>query len=228
MPTFWKIGHRGAAGYEPENTFRSFEKALELGADAIEFDVRQTKDGYLVIMHDEKVNRTTDGNGLIKEFTLRELWRLDAGKGELIPELADVFCYFGKRTFLHVELKEKNLAEQVLRLINVYDCLDSVIVSAFPSSWSELFIMKSNEPKLKIAFAVRTESEAGLASELTFEKDIFSIHASFDATLKIKSNADFVSNKSLIFSWTCDDPARIEKVKSLGVNGIFSNYPDRV
>src|SRR3989344_540836 len=211
MPTFWKIGHRGAAGYEPENTFCSFEKALELGADAIEFDVRKTKDGNLVIMHDETVDRTTNGRGPIKDFTLKELWRLNAGKEELIPDLADVFCCFGKRTFLHVELKEKNLAEQALRLMNVYNCVDAVIVSAFPSLWSELFLMKSKEPKVKIAFAVETESEAGLALELACEKDIFSIHVLFPTIVKIKSNSNFISNKNLIFSWTCDDPTQIDE-----------------
>lgn len=227
-PNFWKIGHRGAAGYEPENTFRSFEKALELGADAIEFDVQKTKDGKLVIIHDETVDRTTNGKGSLNNFTLKELWRFDAGKGEMIPEFADVLCCFGKRTFLHIELKENGLIEQTLRLINIYDCLDSVIVSAFSSLWPDLFLLKSKEPKLKIALAVGAEADVESASELACEKDIFSINASFKATLKIKSNPNFIPKKSLIFSWTCDDLDQINKVKSLGVNGIFSNYPDRL
>ena len=226
MPKFWKIGHRGAAGYEPENTLRSFEKALELKADAIEFDVRKTKDGKLAIMHDATVDRTTNGRGLIKDFTLKELWRLDAGKGEIIPELADVFCCFGHQMFLHVELKEKDLAEQVSRLANVYDCLDTIIVSAFPSLWGELFSMKTQEPSLKIGLAVGKTAEAMLALDIASEKDIFSIHALFAESLHLKSG--YVPAGIRIFSWTINKPEETKKVKEWGVDGAFSDYPDRL
>ena len=73
-----RIGHRGARAYEPENTLRSFKKALEIGVDAVEFDVRKTKDNKLVVIHDADVKRTTDGEGLVSELTLKEIrvfWR---------------------------------------------------------------------------------------------------------------------------------------------------------
>ncbi|MGE0368474.1 MAG: glycerophosphodiester phosphodiesterase, partial [Candidatus Dadabacteria bacterium] len=84
-PLFVKIAHRGASAYEPENTIRSFERAIGMKAEMIEFDVRQSMDGRLVVIHDAKVDRTTDGKGLVSEKTLAELKTLDAGEGERIP-----------------------------------------------------------------------------------------------------------------------------------------------
>src|SRR5690606_34804670 len=84
------VGHRGAMGVEPENTLRSFRRALADGVDAIELDVRRTSDGVLVICHDSKTSRTTDGEGEIHELTLAELRAFDAGQGERIPTFDEV------------------------------------------------------------------------------------------------------------------------------------------
>jgi glycerophosphoryl diester phosphodiesterase len=86
-----RIGHRGAAGHEPENTLHSFEAAVQLGADMVEFDVHVCGSGELVAIHDETVDRTTDGSGAVARMNLRELKALDAGKGEKIPTLREVF-----------------------------------------------------------------------------------------------------------------------------------------
>ena len=94
---FLLISHRGASHYEPENTLRSFRKALEMGSSAIEFDVRKSCDGRLVVIHDSKVDRTTDGKGAVSGKTLDELKSLDAGCGERIPTLEEVFENFGGR-----------------------------------------------------------------------------------------------------------------------------------
>ena len=89
MKNFFIIGHRGACYYEPENTLRSFKKALKLKCKYIECDVRLTKDNKIVIMHDETVNRTTNGKGSVKDFTLKELKKLNAGKGDKIPTVQE-------------------------------------------------------------------------------------------------------------------------------------------
>ena len=80
-----RIGHRGAAGHEPENTLRSIERAIELGVDFVEMDVQLTRDGHLVILHDKRVDRTTNGRGYVSQMSLAEVQALDAGKGEKIP-----------------------------------------------------------------------------------------------------------------------------------------------
>src|SRR4030066_2090571 len=87
--TMLRIGHRGARAYEPENTLRSFREALEIGVDAVEFDVRKTRDNHLVVIHDADVKRTTNGKGLVADLTLKEIKDLSTGKGEKIPTLEE-------------------------------------------------------------------------------------------------------------------------------------------
>jgi len=101
-----KIGHRGAKGYEPENTLRSFQKALELNVDAVELDVRRTKDGAIVVIHDAEVDRTTNGKGLVSELTLKEIKELDIEKGEKIPTLEEALDFLDKKVKIFIELKE--------------------------------------------------------------------------------------------------------------------------
>src|SRR4030065_2440741 len=92
-----RIGHRGARAYEPENTLRSFKKALEIGVDAVELDVRKTKDNQLVVIHDADVKRTTDGEGLVCELTLAQIKGFSAGEGEKIPTLQEALDFLDKR-----------------------------------------------------------------------------------------------------------------------------------
>ncbi len=121
------IGHRGARGLEPENTMRSFRKALELGVDYIECDVHMTKDGRIVLMHDHTVDRTTNSSGRVNNFTFDEIRSLDAGKGERIPTLQELLdlvrtpfaqAFFkGLRVKLHIELKDEAATEPTVRLV---------------------------------------------------------------------------------------------------------------
>jgi len=125
------IGHRGAEAYEPENTLRSFRRAVELGADMVELDVHHiSKDGRLVVMHDGTLDRTTDGTGRIEDHTAEEIQALDAGQGEHVPLLDDVLA-FAKGTIqvnLHTELG--TAAPDVLSAIVESDMLDEVLVTA--------------------------------------------------------------------------------------------------
>lgn len=112
------MGHRGAAGIEPENTMRSFEKAVALGVDWIEMDVHLTKDGHLVVIHDDRVDRTTNGRGLVHEMTLKEIQTLDAGKGERVPLLREILSAFRDRPVkMQVELKAEGTAQAVVDLL---------------------------------------------------------------------------------------------------------------
>jgi len=115
-----KIGHRGAMGYAPENTIKSFKKALELNVDAIELDVYVCKSGELVVIHDDKVDRTTNGKGYVVEKTLDELRNLDAGDGEKIPLLSEVLDVINKQVKINIELKGTNTAKPVNDLIERY------------------------------------------------------------------------------------------------------------
>ncbi len=115
------IGHRGARGVEPENTMRSFRKALELGVDYIECDVHLTKDGHIVLMHDHTVDRTTNSTGPVNSFTFDEIRRLDAGKGEIIPTLQELLDLPRGKVKLHIELKDETATEATVRLVEKYE-----------------------------------------------------------------------------------------------------------
>lgn len=243
MSEFIKIGHRGAAGHEPENTIRSFVKAIKLGADAIEFDVRLSADKKVVVIHDATVDRTTNGRGLVNNFSYEELRRFDAGKGEKIPTLEQVFGILGKgnpwgwKPFFNIELKECGMEKEVLSLIERYHLIDSVVISAFDmfenepgdtSRWDNLFALKQSEPDLRIALLAERQETPGIAIYLAANLGkIYAINPSRKiVTQRMIENAHEKGVK--IFVWTVNHPSEIVRIKALGVDGIFSDYPDRL
>jgi glycerophosphoryl diester phosphodiesterase len=137
------IAHRGASAYAPENTLAAFELAVIHGADAIELDVDLTRDGQLVVMHDETIDRTTDGHGRVRDLTLADIRRVDAGAwkdaayaGERVPLLEEVFEAVGQRVLIDVELKDMSLRGNGLEaavavLIEKHDLADRVLISSF-------------------------------------------------------------------------------------------------
>ncbi|RLI24029.1 glycerophosphoryl diester phosphodiesterase [Candidatus Bathyarchaeota archaeon] len=124
-------GHRGAAGLEPENTLRSIRKAIELRVDQVEVDVHLTRDGEIVVIHDERVDRTTNGRGYVRDFTFKELRKLDAGKGERIPTLREVLNLTVGRVVLQIELKGEGTVEPVVRLIEEMGAENWVTITSF-------------------------------------------------------------------------------------------------
>ena len=136
------IGHRGGAKGFPENTLVSFQKAVELGADGVEFDVQLTKDGEVVVIHDELIDRTMNGSGLVKDHTLQELRQMNAGeffspdfKEQKIPTLAEVLEIVQDLSVINIELKNylpyPELEEKVLKLVDQFEIRDQVIISSF-------------------------------------------------------------------------------------------------
>jgi len=126
------VGHRGIPAEEPENTLRSVKRALEVGADYVEVDVRSSKDGYIVVIHDETVDRTSSGSGYVRDMTLNDLRRLDFGKGERIPLLSEVLeLVRSMRGKLIVEIKETGIEDKVLDIIENCGMLGDVIIVSF-------------------------------------------------------------------------------------------------
>jgi glycerophosphoryl diester phosphodiesterase len=114
------IGHRGACGYEPENSLASFKKALELKVDAIELDVHALKTGELVVIHDSTVDRTTNGKGYVRDYSFEKLRKLDAGNGEQIPTLQEVLDLVDRQVPINIELKGIGTAGSVSDVIDQY------------------------------------------------------------------------------------------------------------
>ena len=141
------VGHRGAPLAEPENTLRSFRRALESGVAAVELDVQLTRDGRLAVIHDETLDRTTNGRGPVQNFTLAELQKLDAGKGEPIPTLEEVLELTRGRAQLLVEMKQPDSAPALLEFFRQHLAFDAARVISF---WHPAVkALKEAEPRLR-------------------------------------------------------------------------------
>ena len=126
-----RIGHRGARAYAPENTLTSFKKAIELDVNAVELDVRKTKDDRLVVIHDADVKRTTNGEGLVSELTLNQIKDLSSEGSEKIPTLEEVLDFLDKKVQVLIELKEAGYEKQVLEILHSKGLEKTVIITSF-------------------------------------------------------------------------------------------------
>ena len=223
-----KIGHRGAMGYAPENTLKSFQKALELNIDAIELDVYVCKSGELVVIHDDKVDRTTNGKGYVVEKTLDELRILNAGEGEKIPLLSEVLDLVNKKVQINIELKGIGTAKPVYELIEDYVknkswTYEHFIISSF--NHYELKTFKELNSNIKIG-ALIAGIPIGFA-EFAEKLNAHSVNLCIEFI-----NQEFVDDAHKrglkVYVWTVNDFDDINRIKSFNVDGILSNFPDRL
>jgi len=224
MPGFLIIGHRGAAGHEPENTLRSIRKALELGADAVEFDVH-CLDGRLVVFHDATLERTTNGRGSLALTPFDRLRELDAGMGERIPTLEEICDTVNRRAKLHIELKGRGTAGPVGEIIDHYVRkrgwrYDDFLVSSFHHD--ELAQLAGRSIPLGLLFSNSPARFASLAEKL----GAYSIHCKAAyATPALLEQAHGAGLK--VFVYTVNDSGAIARLRDLGVDGVFTDFPER-
>lgn len=221
----YTIGHRGAAALEPENTLCGFRKAIELGLDYVEFDVHRCKSGELVVIHDETVDRTTNGKGLVAEMTLQQLKKLDAGKGEKIPTLQEVIDVCKGKIKMYIELKAKGLEEDVVAAIINNKIVDDVMVKSFFHEYSknvkEIAIAKKLQLKTGILIVGNPVNivEVAKAAKADF---VSANHYFVDERM-----AKLLKNAGLgVTVWNCDNEYDINRMVKLGVDMIASNKPD--
>jgi glycerophosphoryl diester phosphodiesterase len=216
-----KIGHRGAASYEPENTLRSFQKAIELEVDMIELDIRKTKDGKIVVMHDAKVNRTTNGKGLVKSYTFDQIRKLDAGKGEKIPTLEEVISLVEGKCGIVIELKEPDTEKEVVELIKEKNIESRVIIVSFYPSI--LKTVKELYPDVKLGIITNKVPKDYL-------KIIKSMDVDYAMIRKDRLKGEYVDRLHKmglkVGAWTVDDKKYFKKLIDMGVDAITSNKPD--
>ena len=213
-----KIGHRGAKGYVAENTLASFEKALQLSVDMIELDVFLSKDNIPVVIHDKTIDRTTSGFGLVSGFSASEL--LEFG----IPTLQDVFQLVNNQCDINVEIKEFEAVKSVLDLIdsNIFS-KSKILISSF--DWNALQEVRFHDDEIRIGVLTETDLELAIA----FAKFIqaYSIHPYYH--LLTSENCQKMKNNHFkIFTWTVNEPEDIIFVKSFNVDGIITDFPDRI
>lgn len=215
------IAHRGASAYEPENTLRAIKRAIDLGADMIEVDVRATRDGHIVVIHDATVDRTTNGKGYVKDMTLKELKRLDAGLGERIPTLQEVISLVKGRAGLVIEVKVPGIEGEVLKMINEHKISDDVIITSFHHP-TLLRIKNLNERiQTGIIIASRPVRPAQLALDAKSDS-IFPKYTYLDSEMV----EDAHKHGLTIYPWTVNDLEDAELLIKMEVDGIVTNKPD--
>jgi glycerophosphoryl diester phosphodiesterase len=226
------IAHRGASNLAPENTLKAFMKAIELGADCIEFDVHQSKDGEIVIIHDANTFRTTGHLGLIKDMTLEEIKKLNCGDGEQIPTLEELINLARGKISLNCEIKAKGMTQKIVEILSETDFFESMIISSF--NHNELLKIKNLEPKVKIAALNPTRT--GWIINWFSRKNVIKTASknNFYAInpLYLIVNQKFINNAHendlKVFPWTVDSASSIESLIKMGVDGIISNDVSRV
>ena len=221
-----RIAHRGASDYAPENTLEAFRKAIKLKIEAVEFDVHHTKDGKLIVMHDHNVKRTTDSLGLIHEFSLKELRKFHEPNGESVPTLQEVINILKNKCICKIDIKDSNITEKVLRAIKDNKIENSVIITS--ELISVLKKTKNLFPEIKIelgGFQEKRPIKEMIKEVKDIKAEIISPHYSI-ITKKLVDESH--KNGLEVHVWTVDDPKLMKKMIKLGVDGITSNYADKI
>lgn len=226
--------HRGASGYAPENTLVAFQKAIELKADGIELDVQMTKDGQLVIIHDETVNRVSNAKGWVKDYTYEELRELNVNKkfpeyGKVtIPTLEEVYLLI-KDTDLVINVELKNsvvfyqgLEERVLQLTREMGLQERTIYSSF--NHYSIMRIKGLDPYVETAFLY----EDGYLDMpgYTAKHGVCALHPALYHLQYPNLIEDCKARGITLRVWTVNEMQDMKSLCELGIEGIITNYPD--
>jgi len=226
-PELYVIGHRGAMGYETENTLASIDKAVELGVPMIEIDVFKIASGDLVVFHDDEVDKLTDGSGPIEAMNLEQVKALTLEGGHRIPTLIEVLDTLDARTSLNIELKGSNTADDSVRIVREYIesqryTPDQFVFSSF--KWRELERVRELDKSLDIA--VLTGEDPLDAITIAQEFNAIAINPWFKRVTA--ENVQAIHDAGFkVFTYTVNELEDIALMRSYKVDGIFCNYPDR-
>ena len=215
-----RIGHRGAKAYEPENTLRSFERALEIGVDAVELDVRKTKDNHLAVIHDAEVNKTTNGKGLVNKLTLEEIKGFSTEKGEKIPTLKEALEFLDKKVKILIELKEEGLEKEVLKLVHENNLQKNVILVSFIEDALRKVRELDDNVETGLIYAKHTNP---LKAALELKAQYLVGFYRFVHTANVQKAHE---NGLKVIVWTVNTPEEISAYIKKGVDGIASDKPD--
>lgn len=236
MAGFKKIAHRGASGHYPENTRLAFTKAIQAGADMIEIDCQLSRDGHVVVFHDEQLRRTAGVRGTLRSKTLAQLKVLDIGRwrnksctGERILTLEEALEIFAGKVDLCLEIKNypeslSGIELKVLFILSHYDYLDRTIVSSF--DYRSLARIRELAPEIAIGLILGSAVKQD-AFETAHRLAATSIHVQkSSATRELLSMA---WEEGLdVYVWTVNELRDIEAFVAMGVQGVISDFPDRL
>lgn len=223
--------HRGASGQAPENTLGALARAVALGADLAEIDVRLTADGQLAVIHDATLERTTSGSGRVAEHTLAELQALDAGswfgpqwRGERVPSLDEVLAFARGRLPLNLELKPdgppQQLLDAALQALERHDATDHCVVTSFDADLIDE--LKARAPAQAAGYIFGAGELPGWAFSAKVEV------LSAEHTLVDAAFCEFATAAGkAVHVWTVDEPAAMRRFADLGVDAVITNHPER-
>lgn len=228
MKKILKIGHRGAKGFEPENSLASFEKALDINVDGIELDVHMSSDGFIMVIHDNTINRTTNGKGFVNSLSLQDLKSFRTEKEQEIPTLSEVIDLVDQRCLINIELKGNDTAKPVMNLIQYYITEKSwnynqFLISSF--DWNALREVRQLNSKIPIGVLTQTDLDLAVAFAKFIKAE--TIHPYFHLLTKENTRQMQIEGFQVL-AWTVNETEDIQKIKSFEVNGIISDFPDRI
>ena len=218
-----RIGHRGAAGHAPENTIAAIRKGISLGVDFVEVDVQRARDGRLVVMHDALVDRTTDGTGLVSEMTWKELQLLDAGGGERVPSVEAALAAANGHAGVMLEAKTAGIGPDLHRAVRASGFLGPVIYASFLHA--EILAIRAIDPLARTMALMECVPVSGAA----FARDA---NATMVGVAYDSAAAEFIATLHdaglEVLLYTVNEPRLIQRAIDLGVDGVISDYPERV
>jgi len=229
------IAHRGASGVAPENTKIAFVKALDMGAEAIELDVQLTRDDVAIVFHDDTLERTTNGSGRVADTDFATIAKLDAGSWFApqfarveVPKLEEVLSSVGRRAILNVELKPDERVEKLVKLVVTavarFELFDSVVFSSFDTATMRYLRHLVPDARIGVLCTADTREQAmALADDLAAE-NVHPERTMVDSELVRVVHA----SGRKVWAWTANLAGEIAMLSALGVDGIFSDFPDRV
>lgn len=225
---FYKIAHRGASGYEVENTIESIEKAIEIGVDGIELDVHVCASGEVVVFHDFTLDRLTNTIGPISNFALSELKQIKIKERYSIPTLLEVLELTKDKCWINVELKGMHSAKATYEILEKF-CVENnyqrsnFLISSFQIEELKIFSHLS----IDFPLAVLTQASIERAIDLAIEIQAKAIHPHF--SLLTEESCKKAKDLGLqINTWTVNEKIDIEHVKRFSIDGIISDFPDRI
>ncbi|MCC2506979.1 glycerophosphodiester phosphodiesterase [Bacillus cereus] len=240
------IAHRGASAYAPEHTIAAYQLGQQMNGDYIEIDLQMTKDGHLVAMHDETLNRTTNGTGLVKEHTLEEIKQLNAGslfnekypnlakkdfEDAKVPTLEEIIETFGNGANYYIETKSPDeyagMEEKLLEIIKHYEISDNVIIQSF----SEESLQKIHSLDVTLPLVqLLPYKKAVQLTELEIKKyKTYCIGLGMNYKYIDSAYVKRIKKHGLeVHPFTVDNEKDMKKLLSWGVDGMFTNYPDRL
>jgi glycerophosphoryl diester phosphodiesterase len=225
------IAHRGASGTFPENTLSAFRAAIDAGADMCELDVQLTRDGAVVVIHDDTVERTTDGKGEVAKLSLEELKRLDAGakfkggaiKGERVPTLDEVFDVTSGKCGLNIELKAGGVENRVAQIMQARNGFGDSVVSSF--DWEYLKNIQQLHFNIRIGLLAEEKPVDLMMNAVAMRAH--SINPRWDMVTADLCKAAHERGLK-VYTWTVASDARMRALIECGVDGIMTNYPERL